>query len=96
MKIRLLIIIGMIIAISITLISLEYNQETKSVMEMIARDEKSELVYVPDSICFVVDSVTGESGSTVTLDACITLNQFEEMGCTKPMLEYILRYFKLA
>lgn len=49
-----------------------------------------------DPICFIVDQTTsGETGSGVTLDTCITLEKFEEMGCTKPMLEHILRYSNL-
>ena len=65
-------------------------------MEIITSDKKPEPVHIPDPICFVVDrSTSGETGSAVTMDTCFTLNQFEEMGCTKPMLEHILRYSNL-
>ena len=45
---------------------------------------------ISDPICFVTDRASsGEIGSAVTVDACFTLKQFEEMGCTKPMLEHL-------
>lgn len=59
---------------------------------------QNHLAYDPisDPICFVVDRASsGETGSGVTMDTCLTLKQFEEMGCTKPMLEHILRYSNL-
>lgn len=51
---------------------------------------------ISDPICFVIDRTTsGETGSAVTLGTCIPLETFEEMGCTKPMLEHLLRYSNL-
>jgi len=99
MKTRLLIIIGIIavIAISITSISFAYNQEIKLIMGMQTDDTSSvDKLELPDPICFVIDrSTSGESGSGVTMDTCITLEKFEEIGCTKPMLEHLLRYSNL-
>ncbi|WP_428325420.1 hypothetical protein [Nitrosopumilus sp.] len=96
MKTRLLIIIGIIVAASVTLVVLEYDQKTKSFMEIIAIDVKFESIHVPDPICFVVDRSSPDNiGGNVTLDTCITLDQFEEMGCTKPMLEHILEFSNL-
>lgn len=49
-----------------------------------------------DPICFVADRTTsGEKGSAVTMDACISLEAFEEMGCTKSILEHILKHSNL-
>lgn len=51
---------------------------------------------LPDPICFVVKSIpSDEISSGKTIDTCLTLDQFEDMGCTKPMLEHILRYSNL-
>ncbi|WP_371503982.1 hypothetical protein [Nitrosopumilus adriaticus] len=98
MKTRTLIIIGITLAIviSITYVSLTYNQEIKLATGMMTSDEKPQPSKLSDPICFVVDKATsGETGSAVAMGACLTLKQFEEMGCTKPMLEHILRYSNL-
>jgi len=98
MKTRLLIIIGITItvAISITYVSLAYNQEIKLTTGMMTGDEKPQLLKLSDPICFVVDmSSTDNIGSGVTMDTCISLKQFEEMGCTKPMLEHLNKYSNL-
>jgi len=92
MKSRYKILIGIIVAISITLISLEYNQETKSVMGIITSNEKPEPVHIPDPICFVIDRATGGSGGAVSMDRCFPLSEFENMGCTRPMLEHLYKY----
>ena len=48
---------------------------------------------ISDPICFVTDRATsGETGSAVTMDACFTLKQFEEMGCTQPMIEHLKKH----
>ncbi|MEX0862665.1 hypothetical protein [Nitrosopumilus sp.] len=96
MKTKPVIIIGIIviIAISTTYVSLAYNQEIKLATGMITSDENPQPQKIlPDPICFVVDRETsGETESGVTLDTCISLKQFEEMGCTKPMLEHLSRH----
>ena len=94
MKTR-LIIIGLISIIVIFGISifLVYNQELKLATGVMTSDEEPQLQRIlSDPICFIVDKTTGETGSAVTLDACFTLKQFEEIGCTKPMLEYLNKH----
>ena len=87
----------MIIAVSIISISLAYNQEIKLATGIMISDEKpAPEIILSDPICFVTDrtSLRNTEGG-VTLDTCISLEKFEEMGCTKPMLEHILRYSNL-
>ena len=51
---------------------------------------------ISDPICFVVDGSSPDNiGSGITMDTCITLKQFEDMGCTKLMLEHLLEYSNL-
>jgi hypothetical protein len=51
---------------------------------------------IPDPVCFVIDSATsGQTGSAVTMGSCYPLSVFEDMECTKPMLEHIYRYSNL-
>ncbi len=99
MKTRLIIIIGIVVALAIpiTSISLTYNQEIKLIMGMKTDDTLSvDKLELSDPICFVTDRSSSDNiGSGVTLDTCITLEKFEEMGCTKPMLEHLLRYSNL-
>lgn len=91
-----MIIIGLIIAIVISgiSVSLAYNQEIKLATGMITSDKKPQPQRIlSDPICFVVDRATsGETGSAVTMGTCFTLKQFEEIGCTKPMLEHLNKH----
>lgn len=91
-----MIIIGLIIAIVISgiSVSLAYNQEIKLATGMITSDEKPQPQGIlSDPICFVTDRASsGNTGSGVTMDTCITLEKFEEIGCTKPMLEHLYKY----
>ncbi|KFM18400.1 peptidyl-arginine deiminase protein [Marine Group I thaumarchaeote SCGC AAA799-P11] len=98
MKTSHFIIIGIIaVAISIPSISLAYNQEINLIMGMQTDDAPSvDKLELSDPICFVVDkSTSGEKGSAVTMDTCISLEAFEKMGCTKPMLEHLYKYSNL-
>lgn len=98
MKTRTLLIIGIIaiIAVSITSISLVYNQEIKLATGMMTSDEKPEPKHIPVPICFVIDRTTsGEKGDAVTMDACFPLSDFENLGCDKEILEHIYKYTNL-
>ncbi len=97
MKTRTLLIIGIIviIAVSITSISLVYNQEIKLATGMMISDEKPEPTYIPDPICIVLDKATGSIGSAVTMDACYPLSDFESLGCDRITLEHIYKYTNL-
>lgn len=99
MKTNYLVIIGIIIAITISgiFISLAYNQEIKLIMGMQTDDAPSvDKLELSDPICFVTDRTRSDNiGSGVTMDACFTLKQFEEMGCTKPILEHLYKYSNL-
>ncbi|WP_237089322.1 hypothetical protein [Nitrosopumilus adriaticus] len=97
MKTRFLIIIGIVMVVGAA-IALGANIMSENAKQREIKLNQSHLAYDPvtDPICFVVDRATsGETGSAVTMGACISLKQFEEMGCTKPMLEHILRYSNL-
>ena len=94
MKTRFLIIIA-IIAVSITSVSLVYNQEIKLATDMMISGEKPKLSHIPDPLCFVIDRATEGSGRGVTMDACFPLSDFETLECTKPMLEHIYKYTNL-
>src|SRR3989338_7324033 len=94
MKTRLLIIIA-IIAVSITSVSLVYNQEIKLATDMMISGEKPKLPHIPDPLCFVIDRATKGSGEAVTIDACFPLSDLETLECTKPMLEHIYKYTNL-
>lgn len=50
---------------------------------------------LPDPICFVITATSGETGSAVSLEQCFPLNDFEKLGCTKPMLEHTYKYTNL-
>lgn len=98
MKTKTLIIIGMILTVIVSTISLSlvYNQEIKISTGMMNSDEKPQPSMVSDPVCFVTDrSSSGETGSGVTMDRCFTLSEFEEMGCTEPMLEHLAQYSNL-
>lgn len=96
MKTKLLIIgITAIVAVSITLISLVYNQDIKLATGMMTSDEKSEPLHIPDPICIVLDKATGSSVGAVTMDACYPLSNFESLGCDRIMLEHIYKYTNL-
>jgi len=97
MKTRLLIIIGIIaiVAVSVTLISLVYNQEIKLVTGMMIGDKKPEPTNIPDPICIVLDKATSSSGGAVTMDACYPLSDFESLGCDRMMLEHIYKHTNL-
>ena len=96
MKTRFLIIAG-IVAIVGTVVALGANLMTEhaSQREMVLDQRSIASNAIPDPICFVVDKSSDESASGVTLDRCITQNEFEDMGCTKPMLEHLYQYSNL-
>jgi len=97
MKTRTLVVIGIIttIVISITSISIVFNQEIKLTTGIMISDKKPEPSYIPDPICIVLDKATGSIGSAVTTDACYPVSDFESLGCDRMMLEHIYKYTNL-
>lgn len=78
--------------VSITAVSLLYNQEIRLGLGMMTSDEKPQPTQIPDPICFVIDRPTsGEKGGTVTQDICFPLSDLETLGCDRLMLEYIYK-----
>lgn len=95
-KILVIIPIIAILAVSITFVSLLYNQEIKLATRMMTSDEKPEPAHVPDPICFVIDKATsGEKGGAMSSEACFPLSDFENLGCDKPMLNHLYKYSNL-
>ncbi len=95
-KIFVLIPIITVLVVSITSISLLYNQEIKLGLGMMTSDEKPEPTHIPDPICFVTSTATsGEKEDTVASEACFPLSDFESLGCDRSALEYIYKYTNL-
>lgn len=102
MKTRLLIIIVGLSIVGIfgvlyvaNMIKNSEDQKAQEEWREIREDLLSEIKKnnISDPICFATDRATsGETESTVTMDTCFTLKQFEEMGCTKPMLEHLNKH----
>lgn len=98
MKTRFLIITGVSVAVFlIGTIIYPYINEIQF-EDYSSHDIKSSLNVstIPDSICFVMDSES--SAPTSCMDgncACYPLSDFETLGCTKPLLEYLDRYTNL-
>lgn len=93
-KIFVIIPIVVILAISIALVTLLYNQEIKMATKMMT-DEKPEPV-LPDQICFTIGKTTsGEKGDVSSSEACFPSSDFESLGCDRSVLEYIYRYTNL-
>ncbi|WP_371504265.1 hypothetical protein [Nitrosopumilus adriaticus] len=94
MKTRFLIIVAIVMVVGAA-IALGANLMSENAKQREIKLNQSHLAYdpVPDPLCFVADRATsGETGSGVTMDACFTVKQFEEMGCTKPMLEHLNKH----
>lgn len=97
MKSRVLIIISIVVAVGVT-VSLGANLMSETAKQRETELNQSHLAHDPitDPICLVTDKASsGETGSAVTMERCFTLSEFEEIGCTKPMLEHILRHSNL-
>lgn len=95
-KIFIIIPIITVLVVSITAVSLLYNQEIKMGLEMMTSDEKPEPAHIPDPICFTIGKATsGEIGSAVSSEACFPLSDFESLGCDRSILEYIYKYTNL-
>ena len=97
MKTRFLIIVGIIVfvAISITYVSLAYNQEIKIALGLIISDDEPQFQHIPDPLCLTTIAPSDKKENDVSLEKCMPLRHLEIIGCTYTMLEHISRYTNL-
>ena len=87
MKTRLLLITGISVTVFLLgVIIYPYINETQF-EDYASHDIKTaldDINLLSDPICFVVDRTRSDNiGSGVTMDRCVTLQKFDELGCTK-------------
>ncbi len=52
--------------------------------------------HIPDPICFVIDrAISVEKESAVTRDRCFPLEDLEDLGCDKQILDHLYKYSNL-
>lgn len=94
-KIFVIIPIIAVLIVSITTVSLLYNQEIMLATGMMTVVEEPESIHIPDPICFVGKATSGEKGDAMSSEACFPLSYFENLGCDRSVLEYIYKYTSL-
>ncbi|MCA9827753.1 MAG: hypothetical protein KC444_05090 [Nitrosopumilus sp.] len=97
MKTKFLIIIGIVIAIAISIIyvSLAYNQEIKLATGMMINDEKPQPSTISNPMCFEIDTSAQKLPYNNPIEVCFPLSDFKALGCTEPMIEHIYKYTNL-